>query len=102
MLRLGRLSRPAIPCRADGTHLGADAWITLALLAVHLFSPLCNEAAADGDLSGGAHRRDHPGRRPSQRFSNPGVITVGVLFMVAGGMYSTGCISVRRAGQSVE
>ena len=75
-----------------------DAWLTLAIL-VALFVMLIKTRLPAwiiflGALTAALTLRLAPEEDLLKGFSNAGVITVGVLFMVAAGMYSTGAITL--------
>lgn len=78
--------------------LTADAWITLALLAVTFLLLFATRLPPTVIFLGALTAAITLGLAPVtdllKGFSNPGVLTVGVLFMVAEGMYSTGAITL--------
>ena len=75
-----------------------DAWLTIAILAVTfaalVFTKLPPVTVFLGALTLSISLGLAPIGRSLIGFSNPGVLTVGALFMVAAGMYSTGAISL--------
>ncbi len=76
----------------------ADAWITLGILAVTfallLFSKLPAHIIFLGALTAAITLELAPVEDLLKGFSNQGVLTVAVLFMIAEGMYSTGAITM--------
>ncbi len=75
-----------------------EAWITLALLMVMFGLLIMTKWPAWviflGALTAAMTLNLAPTEDLLKGFSNPGVLTVGVLFMVAAGMYSTGAITL--------
>ncbi|KKH95475.1 hypothetical protein EO95_08115 [Methanosarcina sp. 1.H.T.1A.1] len=75
-----------------------DAWITLGILAVAfallLFSKLPAHIIFLGALTAAITLGLAPVEDLLKGFSNQGVLTVAVLFMIAEGMYSTGAITM--------
>ncbi len=75
-----------------------EAWITLALLIVMfgmlLASKLPTVVVMVGTLTAALTLRLAPQVELLRGFSNSGVLTVGVLYVVAAGMYSTGAVTL--------
>jgi len=75
-----------------------DAWLTIAILAVIFVALLATRLPPVTIFLGGLTLSATFGLAPLDRslagFSNSGVLTIGALFMVAAGMYSTGAISL--------
>lgn len=75
-----------------------DAWLTIGILGVTLTALLITKLPPVTVFLGALTLSISLGLAPIERsligFSNPGVLTVGALFMVAAGMYSTGAISL--------
>ncbi|KKG12329.1 SLC13 family permease [Methanosarcina sp. 2.H.A.1B.4] len=76
----------------------ADAWITVGILAITfallLFSKLPAHVIFLGALTAAITFGLAPVEELLKGFSNQGVLTVAVLFMIAEGMYSTGAITM--------
>lgn len=75
-----------------------DAYVTLAILALTFVLLVKTRIPAPavflGALTAALTFRLAPVPELLKGFSNPGMLTVGVLFMVAAGMYSTGAITI--------
>lgn len=75
-----------------------DAWLTIAILAVTFVTLLATKLPPVtiflGALTLSVTFDLAPLERSLAGFSNSGVLTIGALFMVAAGMYSTGAISL--------
>ena len=75
-----------------------DAWLTLAILAATFASLVATKLPPVTVFLGALTLCVTFGLAPIERclagFANPGVITIGALFMVAAGMYSTGAITL--------
>lgn len=75
-----------------------DAWLTIGILAVTFVALLGTRLPPVVIFLGALTLSVTLGLAPSDRslagFSNSGVLTIGALFMVAAGMYSTGAISL--------
>ena len=75
-----------------------DAWLTIGILAVTFVALLGTRLPPVVIFLGALTLSVTFGLAPSDRslagFSNSGVLTIGALFMVAAGMYSTGAISL--------
>ncbi len=79
-------------------NMSSDAYITLAILALTFLLLVKTKIPAPaiflGALTGALTFRLAPVPELLKGFSNPGMLTVGILFMVAAGMYSTGAITI--------
>ena len=75
-----------------------DAWLTLAILAATFATLVATKLPPVTVFLGALTLCVTFGLAPIERclagFANPGVVTIGVLFMVAAGMYSTGAITL--------
>ncbi len=75
-----------------------DAWLTLAILAATFATLVATKLPPVTVFIGALTLCITFGLAPIERcltgFANPGVITIGALFMVAAGMYSTGAITL--------
>ena len=75
-----------------------DAWLTIAILAATFVALLATRVPPVVVFLGALTLSVTLGLAPLDRslagFSNSGVLTIGALFMVAAGMYSTGAISL--------
>jgi di/tricarboxylate transporter len=75
-----------------------DAWLTLAILAATFAALIATRLQAVTIFLGALTLCITFGLAPIERclagFANPGVMTIGALFMVAAGMYSTGAITL--------
>jgi di/tricarboxylate transporter len=75
-----------------------DAWLTLAILAATFAALVATRLPPVTVFLGALTLCITLGLAPIERclagFANPGVITIGALFMVAAGMYSTGAITL--------
>lgn len=75
-----------------------DAWLTLAILAATFATLVATKLSPVTVFLGALTLCITFGLAPIERclagFANPGVITIGALFMVAAGMYSTGAITL--------
>ena len=78
--------------------MSVDAWLTIALLAATFVALLATRLPPVVVFLGALTLSVTFGLAPLDRslagFSNSGVLTIGALFMVAAGMYSTGAISL--------
>ena len=78
--------------------MSLDAWLTIAILAATFILLLATRLPPVvvflGALTLSVTFDLAPLERSLAGFSNPGVLTIGALFMVAAGMYSTGAISL--------
>ena len=81
-----------------GENMSADACLTLLILALTFVLLVKTKLPAPaiflGALTAAITFRLAPVPELLKGFSNPGMLTVGVLFMVAAGMYSTGAITI--------
>lgn len=71
-----------------------QAWLTLSLLVVMAWDKLPTWLVFVGAITIAMTLRLAPADGLLKGFSNAGVLTVGALFLVASGMYSTGAISL--------
>jgi len=75
-----------------------EAWLTLAILAATFATLVATKLPPVTVFLGALTLCVTFGLAPIERclagFANPGVVTIGVLFMVAAGMYSTGAITL--------
>ena len=75
-----------------------DAWLTLAILAATFVTLVATKLPPVTVFLGALTLCITFGLAPIERclagFANPGVMTIGALFMVAAGMYSTGAITL--------
>ena len=75
-----------------------DAWLTIAILALTFIALLATKLPPAtvflGALTLSVTFDLAPLDRSLAGFANPGVLTIGALFMVAAGMYTTGAISL--------
>ena len=78
--------------------MSVDAWITIAILALIFITLLATKLPPAtvflGALTLCVTFDLAPLGRSLAGFANPGVLTIGALFMVAAGMYTTGAISL--------
>ena len=78
--------------------MSLDAWLTIAILAATFVALLATRVPPVVVFLGALTLSVSFGLAPLDRslagFSNSGVLTIGALFMVAAGMYSTGAISL--------
>ena len=78
--------------------MSIDAWLTVAILVATFVALLATRLPPATVFLGALTACVTLGLAPLERslagFSNPGVLTIGALFMVAAGMYSTGAISL--------
>ncbi len=76
----------------------ADAWLTVAILVFTFIALIATKLPPAtvflGALTACVTLDLAPLGRSLAGFSNPGVLTIGALFMVAAGMYTTGAISL--------
>ena len=75
-----------------------EVWLMIGILATTfallVFTKLPPAAVFLGALTLTITFRLAPLEASLKGFSNPGVLTIGALFMVAAGMYSTGAITI--------
>ena len=78
--------------------MSPDAWLTIAILAATFLALILTRLPPVAIFLGALTLSVTFGLAPLDRslagFANPGVLTIGALFMVAAGMYSTGAISL--------
>ena len=77
--------------------MSLDAWLTIGILVLTFSALLATKLPPATVFLGALTLSVTFGLAPLDRslagFSNSGVLTIGALFMVAAGMYSTGAIS---------
>jgi di/tricarboxylate transporter len=88
----------AVTADSKAASMSVDAYITIGILAL-AFGLLIKTKLPPAVIFVGALTltitfRLAPLKESLKGFSNPGVLTIGALFMVAAGMYSTGAISL--------
>jgi di/tricarboxylate transporter len=78
--------------------MSIDAWLTVGILALTFVALLATKLPPATVFLGALTLSVTFGLAPLDRslagFANPGVLTIGALFMVAAGMYTTGAISL--------